>query len=326
MTRWALFAAVGLASCSQAPGLAADGPIPATCESFAEIARAAPAGAVIRLTGDCGQIRLHRRNRPLTVDATGARIRGLWLMHVEDVIWRGGTVEAPGGRDGVKFDGYGGTVEWAKRVTIEGVTFTNAFRGLVTRRENSHVTIRNNIFTGLRSDGLNFTGIRNGLVEGNRFSDFAPIRSTCSFPDGRVQGGGVARARCQADGGTWKDGDHPDCIQMWATIEDVVIRGNVINTPAPIDCQGITSFGQRGDRYVRIQVLDNEVVTDDWNAIAIGNCTDCLIRGNRVRAATRERAGHPYIRTYGEPEVLACGNDVTGPHPKQRIGTERCRS
>lgn len=317
-------AALLAGACAQAPSAAADGTFPASCATFEAVARDAPAGATVRLSGDCGAIRLHGRRAPLTVDAKGATIRGLWLMRVSDLTWRGGTVEAPGGRDGVKQEGYGGIVEWAERVTIEGVTFTNAYRGLVTRRENRDITVRDNLFTGLRSDGLNFTGIRGGLVEGNRFRDFAPIRSTCSFADGRVQGGGVAKARCEAEGGSWKDGDHPDCIQMWATIEDVVVRGNVIDTPAPIDCQGITSFGRRTDRYARIQVIDNEVTTDDWNAIAIGNCTDCLIRGNRVRAATRERAHHPYIRIFGEGSVLACGNDVKGPHPKQRIGTERC--
>ncbi len=311
-------------ACAPAPGAAAGRPLAATCATFEAVARDAPAGATVRLSGDCGAITLRKRLQPLTVDATGARIRGLWLMHVADVTWRGGTVEAPGGRDGVNQDGYGGTIEWARRVTIEGVTFTNAYRGLITRRENSDITIRNNMFAGLRSDGLNFTGITRGLVEGNRFRDFAPIRSTCSFADGRVQGGGVNRGICEGQGGVWKDGDHPDCIQMWGTLVDVTVKGNRILTPAPGDCQGIASFGPRTDRYLRIRVLDNEVVTDDWNAIAIGNCTDCEIRGNRVRAATRARADHPYVRTFGEGTVLACGNDVKGPHPKQRIGTGRC--
>jgi hypothetical protein len=321
----ALLAGALLAACAQAPS-AAEGVIPATCETFEAVARAAPAGATVRLTGDCGLVQLHHRKKPLTVDASGARIRGLWLMMVEDVTWRGGTVEAPKGRDGVNFDGYGGTVEHANRVTVEGVTFTNAFRGLVTRRENSDITIRNNLFTDLRSDGLNFTGITRGLVEGNRFEGLSPIRSTCTFPDGRVEGGGWNKGVCEGKGGTWADGDHSDCIQMWGTLVDVTVRGNVINTPAPNACQGITTFGQRQDRYTRVQILDNEVITDDWNGIAVGACTDCLIRGNKVRAATRDFADRPYIRTYGEPAVAMCGNDVKGPHPKQRIGTERCKA
>ncbi|WP_448582594.1 right-handed parallel beta-helix repeat-containing protein [Thermaurantiacus sp.] len=322
----ALVAGALLVACFQAPSLASGGTIRATCESFAAVARQAPAGATVRLRGDCGLIQLHGRKTPLTVDATGARMRGLWLMHVRDVTWRGGTVEAPKGRNGENFNGYGGTLEWAERVTIEGVTFANAYRGLVTRRENSDITIRNNRFTDLRSDGLNLTGVTRGLVEGNRFESLSPIRSTCTFPDGRVEGGGWNRRVCEGKGGRWADGDHSDCIQMWGTLVDVTVRGNVINTPAPNACQGITTFGQRQDRYTRVQILDNEVITDDWNGIAVGACTDCLIRGNKVRAATREFADRPYIRTYGEPAVALCGNDVTGPHPKQRIGTERCRS
>lgn len=326
MIRLALLAALLFAGCSQAPGMAADGTFPASCDTFEAVVKAAPAGATVRLSGDCGLIRLHNRTSPLTVDATGARMRGLWLLRVEDVTWRGGTVEAPKGRDGVNFEGYGGTVEWAERVTVEGVTFTNAFRGLVTRRENSDITIRNNIFTDLRSDGLNFTGITRGLVEGNRFEGLTPIRSTCTFPDGRVEGGGWNKGVCEGKGGSWKDGDHSDCIQMWGTLVDVTVRGNVIRTPWPNQCQGITTFGRRQDSYTRVLVLDNDVMTDDWNGIAVGNCTDCEVRGNRVRAATRAYADRPYIRTYGEPPVKVCGNDVKGPHPKQRIGTGRCKA
>lgn len=258
-----------LVACSKVPSAAADGSFPATCNTFEPVARAATAGATVRLTGDCGMIRLRNRASPLTVDATGARIRGLWLMRVTDATWRGGAVEAPGGRHGVKFDGHGGTIEWAERVTVEGVTFTNAFRGLVTRRENSDVTIRNNRFTDLRSDGLSLAGLTRGLVEGNRFEKLSPIRSTCTFPDGRVEGG-WNKGVCEGKGGAGKDGDHSDCIQMWGTLVDVTVRGNLINTAWPDNRQAITTFGQRQDRYTRVRILDNDITTDDWNGIAVG--------------------------------------------------------
>ncbi|KAB7644947.1 right-handed parallel beta-helix repeat-containing protein [Polymorphobacter fuscus] len=238
---------------------------------------------------------------PVTINATGAVVKGLRIWDSKGIIWRGGTIHAPSGNVGHGPVAYGADIRRADTLTIDGATFTNALRGAVVA-DSRNLVVRNAQFKGLQSDGLDVAGSSHVLIENNRFTDFDPVKATGNKADG-----------------TWKDGDHPDAIQMWTTptnkrVTDVVIRGNTVDG----DTQGINFFGPRGDGYARVKIEDNDVRVAYPAAISLGGCDDCSVRNNRIKAApgAKFRANVRFDESKGK----ACGNDMPGMpnHPAAR--------
>lgn len=263
-------------------------------------------GATVRLnpgTHELIEIKGRSFDPPVTIDASGSVVRGLRLVNVTGVTWRGGSIEAPEGRNGKGPPVYGVDMRKSHGVIFEGVTFTNALRGLVAA-DSRGLTVRNSRFTGLRSDGINIAGTSDVLIEGSSFTDFTPVKPRGSKEDG-----------------TWKDGDHPDAIQMWATKDnrvntDIVIRGNVIDG----DTQGINTFGPRGDGYERIIVENNRVRVRYPSAISIKDCSDCRVRFNKVDSVpgSKYKAGARLLRSTGS----FCGNTITDVRSSE--GNQKC--
>jgi hypothetical protein len=241
---------------------------------------------------------------PVTINATGAQVRGLRIWDSKGIIWRGGTVTAPNGHVGHGPDVYGADVRRADTLTFDNVKFTDALRGVVVA-DSRNITVRNTDFTGLQSDGLDVAGTSNVLIENNRFSNFTPLHNTGSKADG-----------------TWKDGDHPDAVQLWTTptnrrMTNIVIRGNKI---IDLDSQGINFFGPIGDGYAGVTIEDNDIRITYPAAISVTNCDECRVRNNRIASAdgSKFRANIRFDKSTGK----ACGNVMPG--MPSHAATVRC--
>lgn len=263
-------------------------------------------GATVKLPpGKSGPFAIvnQRFDPPVTIDAGTATVRGLRIWNSSGIVWRGGTIVADGGPDGKSFDGYAVDVRASRRVRFDDVTFTAALRGLVAA-ESRGITVQRGHFTGLRSDGINIAGTSDVLIEASRFENFTPKKPTGSKADG-----------------SWKDGDHPDAIQIWTTrgnprMTDITVRDNIIEG----DTQGINTFGPRGDGYARIRVTGNRLRINYPAAISLGACEDCTVTGNTAAKlpAARFKANVRLDESTGR----FCGNAIAD--VPNHIANNRC--
>jgi hypothetical protein len=225
-------------------------------------------GAVIRLPpGRQPTIEIAGQNfsPAVTIDARDATVMGVRITDSSGIVFRGGTIESPDGVTGDKPGSHGVRLQRSNDITFDNVTFTNAKHGMVAGNGRG-LTVRNSRFTGMRSDGINSVSNSDVLIENNRFTDMVPKLKTGV----RGEPGFI-------------DGDHPDAVQMWMsqatrTAHDIVIRNNFIEGPT----QGITTFGDPGDGYQRIQVENNQIKVSFPAAIAVMHCTDCRVRYNTI--------------------------------------------
>lgn len=266
-------------------------------------------GATVTLPADMtGPVAIigQRFDPPVTILAGKAKIRGLRIWESSGIIWRGGTITAETGMTGKSYPSYGVHIRGSSRVRLDDVTLTDAVRGVVTA-DSRAITIQNSRFTGLRSDGADIAGTSDVLLQNNVFKDFSPIKPT-----------GDKAA------GNWKDGDHPDAIQMWTSKvtpnpTDITIRDNIIEG----DTQGINTFGPRGAGYDRIRVTGNRLRVGYPAAISLIACRDCEISGNDITTEPGARY-KPNIRTDAS-DGRFCGNrlaSVPG-HPAASVCSRR---
>jgi hypothetical protein len=142
-------------------------------------------------------------------------------------------------------------------VAVERSDFSHAWHGIEHRRT-TRITISDNRFHHLRTDGIRGGGMIDGLIEGNEFRDFF--------------GAGVI--------GT--SGDHCDAIQFWTTertgrSSNVTIRRNAIRRGAGRLLQGMLLDGIDG-----LTVDDNLAIGTMWNGILIAGCTGASVTRNKV--------------------------------------------
>jgi hypothetical protein len=305
------------------------GPVLATvptidCGELGAFAKTAPANAVVTIRGSCEMVEIANRTVPLTVQAFGPEgtplIKGLTLRKVENLLWRGGIVEAAGGRDASEWYLQRGlNVIGGRNLVFEHVHFRNAHRAIVVS-ETEGFTVRNSNFRGLRSDGVNLVTVDGAVVENNRFFEMKPRPTQCTFSDGTVALG-LSNGQCNTRGGTWRDGDHPDCVQIWGTPANVRVEGNRIETAGGGACMGITTHGITLGR--NISFVGNLVRVDMPTGIRMAKCEDCVIRENVVERATPTMNVATGI-TLGSGNVglVACNNVV--PDPRRPDGTQPC--
>lgn len=251
-----------------------------TCSVLAAAILAASPGAVLTLAPgqDCPAIKVAKRTWavPVTVVAKGATVRGLTLDAVNGLTWVGGTIKASGGLMGSGPAGYAMNVKASANLRITGTLFTEGVRGLVVA-DSEGVEISANQFRGLRSDGVNLAAVRKSRVLANRFREFLPRPTTCTAGGQVTQG--LAQRVCVALGGSWKDGDHPDAIQMWGhPTADIVIAGNDVAG----DMQSIGFFGASTGAPARVRIENNVLSSAAYWGISLQRCTDCAVTGNRL--------------------------------------------
>ena len=245
-----------------------------------------------------------RFNPPVTIEAGTTRVMGVTFMNSSGFIWRGGNVRAPQGRTGTTPANWGFHVRGSDGITIENSRLSESHIAIAIG-DSRNIIVRNNRFANLRSDGVFAAGTSKLLVENNDFRDFFPIKATGSHA-----------------AGNWKDGDHPDAVQIFTTpntrrVTDIIIRDNTVMG----DMEGINMFGPKGDGYARIVIERNSVNVTYAPAISMFACDDCTIRDNRVWKIP----GSPYqanIR-FEESTGQACGN--TMPDWKEHFAMKLCR-
>lgn len=194
-------------------------------------------------------------------------------------------------------------IDNARRIEITGTTLTGGHTGVLVTRGSEDVTLRNNIATGLQSDGFNIATAKRVSLIGNTCSSFRPIRPVYS-----------------ASGTLLKDGTHPDCIMLWSEANrpptsDIVITGNRMSGTM----QGIAHFyhPQLGRPPVyNLTVNDNIIDVTYWHGITLQHTVGAQVKRNRVSSAAGARAlGYPFgpVRTWLKAEgtgIAACGNYV----------------
>lgn len=301
------------------------------CSELPAYIRTAPEKTTVRITGSCTNMELRGRSQPLTIlashpQAEPATIRGLRLIQMSNLQWVGGVIEGIAGIEPTTNWQLqrGVSVDLSENIRFSRVAFRSAMRGATFTRSRN-VAVTDSVFTTMRSDGVNLADVSGALVAGNQFSDFRPIPTTCTYPDGSIARG-LSRTACQTGGGSWVDGDHPDAVQMWGKIEDVELRGNQVFAPNPGWTQGLNNFGTPTSTTHRVRVIGNRVLTDHGNGIVFLNCFDCLIRDNFVDKASNTRLHVVRLRFSGG-SVTACNNvnpDVAQNAAWALQGHERC--
>ncbi len=261
-----------------------------TCDSLpAAIATAQP-GNVLRLEKgeNCSAItvRNYQWDVPITLRMQGASIRHLTLWNARGLNVEGGTIlpELEGSLAGRGITIRGGSSD----ITLSGILFKDCRKCLVISEGSRLVTANANIFEPIE-DGINFTGPTDGLrFIDNQMRNFRPQPTKCTLPDKEVVLG-LSKRDCEAQGGVWKDGAHPDGIQWWGpSIRDVLIARNRIEGNA----QGIGNFGSTGGvPPIDVRIVDNTVRTKTGWGINARWHTDLKLTGNdvgRFESSTRK--------------------------------------
>lgn len=172
-------------------------------------------------------------------------------------------------------DGWGIFVRNSHDVAIEQSTFNEFNRAAVFERVRNVRLVRN-VFDRLRSDGSDFAGVQNVLIDGNRYSNF--------FPQGK---------------------DHADAIQFWTTNQnesstDIVITNNIV---LPGEGAGIQGIFMRDERetlpFRRVRIQNNLLYgSDQWHGITINHAEDVEVANNTVLSDPKARKQY-WIRFLG---------------------------
>jgi hypothetical protein len=281
----------------------------ATCLSIGAVLASAKGGEQIRLTGRCASIQIDRQyGAPISIDASGALVRGLTIKG-GNIRWSGGTIEAPEGPYAGGPNGYAvNLMRGAANISFDNVLFTNANRGIRADGING-LSVTNSRFLELGSDGIIASASSNLLIAGNRFADTKARPTQCATVDG-VQLG-LSRRACVAEGGTWKDGDHPDAVQLRHGVKDARLAKNVVEGRT----QGLSQMAGRGDDPLeRIVIEDNVIITDFPHKASLSACTDCVVRRNTARRPK----GSKWKAYFSSGPAFRCGNIEDDPLQRDR--------
>lgn len=257
-----------------------------TPETIYQVLSDANGGFTIELVGAFPTLTLSANYvSRVTILARQAVVKGL-VVKGSNIDWISGTIEAPSGSDGVGPSGYGISYgKTAKDVRFISAKIRNSNRGVAGGGGLRLAWIGCDF--SVRQDGLIIGGGEGFQIVGNRFHDFTPKPSVCTLPDGSVRNS-IASRDCVALGGTWKDGDHSDAIQLRNGCKDFLIAYNKIESTS----QGIGQMDSVGDLPLdRIAIVGNDVEVVGFHSITIGkNSTNISVIGNRTKQMTGRRS------------------------------------
>ncbi|WP_296596756.1 right-handed parallel beta-helix repeat-containing protein [Phenylobacterium sp.] len=154
---------------------------------------------------------------------------------------------------------------------VKNVSVTNSeFQQVsfaVGHQNSDGVTVSNNYFHDIRSDGVRGGGSSHVTITNNQFRDFYPIES-----------------------------DHPDAIQFWTTnakssASDIVITGNIVMRGAGQPTQGIFFRDEQEIYpYKNVTISDNIVIGANYNAITVNHAENVKITNNTVAGLVDQRS------------------------------------
>lgn len=169
-------------------------------------------------------------------------------VSLTDVTFVGDTLDAPGdARDGLP-GGFGLTVRNSDDIAVGDSLFTNLARA-ATFDASNEIVFDGNEVTQIRSDGVNFSEVSDVQITNSHLHDFT--------------------ARTSAT-------DHRDMIQFWtrgteAPSEDIVIRGNILDSGAGEATQSIFMRNELVDSYGAGEEFYYQNVTIEQNVIHNGH-------------------------------------------------------
>jgi hypothetical protein len=276
--------------------------------TFKGVLAGAKAGdTVVLARGSYGDVMLPARDhaKPVSIDARAAVVRSLTIRGTAGWRWTGGTVDSPPLQPphGAHTVWRNVMIDSAHRIELAGVTLTGGHTGVLVTRGSSDIVLRDNIATGLQSDGFNIATATRVSLLGNTCRDFRPIPPV--YDGARMV----------------KDGTHPDCIMLWSETgrpptSDITIIGN----RAEGAMQGIAHFWHPRlgrDKVYRVTARDNIVEVSYFHGIMLENTPGSDIRNNVVRTIKgATAAGRPSLRVKAwlrsDKEARRCGNTVDG--------------
>ncbi len=271
------------------------------------LASAKSGGVVVLRPGDYGPLSLTKVafSPRLTIDATAARFSSITLRRVSGVEIKGGTVA------GDPADHFAVAVDFASDVRIAGMKIGGAKVGVAVSRSD-HVQVADNVFEGVRSDGVNVAMSHHVDIERNICRNFRPIQAVYDAAGTRL-----------------RDGDHPDCVQGWSIrTADPTRDISIIGNRAEGFMQGVFFGNPNSGGYDRIVVRNNVMTLSAFNGIVIKEVRGADVSGNvinTVPGAVLPKFPHPPIKTWIRitgSDLRVCGNTV-GAWPNGE-GTGKC--
>lgn len=191
----------------------------------------------------------------------------------------------------------------SSNVTITNSEFSATWHGL-TIVDNRNITVADNYFHNIRTDGVRGGGNDNLEISGNLFTDFHPA-----------------------------PGDHPDAIQLWTTFtaqsaQKTLIADNVFVRGAGDPIQGIFINDKDGDKpFLDLDIVGNIILGGRYNGIAVngvdgGKVTENVVIGfedqlswirvaNALDVVVRKNVATRYV-TDGDPLADGDGNAIVG--------------
>jgi Ca2+-binding RTX toxin-like protein len=168
----------------------------------------------------------------------------------------------------------------SKDVSVTNSKFQELSHG-INHLDSSNLTISDNSFSNMRSDGILGGGTSNILIARNTFTDFYPA-----------------------------DGDHPDAIQFWSknttvSAHNIVIIDNVITQGVGGQMQGIFMRDTTGVVFVDVTISGNEIVGGLGNGIMVAGARNLMIDDNVVLSSTLKKS---WIRVEQADNVTVTNN------------------
>jgi nitrous oxidase accessory protein NosD len=240
---------LGLALLVQVTSAARSEVLQATPYTLSRIlVRANGGDELILRPGNYGTIIIANRSfdKHLRVDASLAHFSAVTVRQVNGLDWIGGRLIGP------RMQNLAFMVDLSKNINVANLIVSGPRIGLTISRS-QHVQALNNVFDGVRSDGVNIAMSQYVNVIGNACLNFRPIRPVYA-----------------SDGTLLVDGDHPDCIQAWSR-SDFPPTAHVIieNNAAEGEMQGIW-FGDPGrGGYDDVKIRSNNLTLRYWHGIAV---------------------------------------------------------
>ncbi len=160
-------------------------------------------------------------------------------------------------------DGYGTGaglfVRGTTNTVIEDNEFVNWERAVIVFKSDKAKILGNEIHKS-SSDGINLAEVTNTLVEGNYIHNFDAAANTLA---------------------------HKDMIQVWTegttkSTENLIIRGNILDSGDGVDTQSIYMFNEKNVLYRNITIEDNVIRNAHKHGITIEDARVVNIRNNTL--------------------------------------------
>ncbi|WP_306224599.1 NosD domain-containing protein [Bosea beijingensis] len=183
---------------------------------------------------------------------------GLTLRNCEDVsLTKNAFV---GGPTAMEFSQRGLVVEKSSGVSVYDNEFSGLMRGGVFSASDD-IKVTDNSVYGMRSEGFNFSSVKDVEVSGNKMGDFNPAA-----------------------------GDHPDFIQFWTTktqvaSENIYIHDNtLIQAKGGLSVQGIFMDNDDNIPYKNVVIENNLIQSGAPNGILLANAVGVKVSNNTALA------------------------------------------